>query len=105
MEQMILLFTGLVLWWWFNSFRTQEVAKIVGKNCCLQYGLQLLDDTVVLVRVRIKRNNRGQWGWQRTYYFDFSDSGNNRKSGMIIMWATQLEMLDLPGYEERLILR
>jgi hypothetical protein len=104
MTPIILFMTfGLVTWFGFDTLHTQEVAKAIGKEICSQYQLQLLDDTVVLVHVRVKRDSRGRWGWQRTFLFEFSDSGNNRKQGTMLMRGVALEMLELPGYVARTI--
>ena len=94
---------GLIAWFWFDTFRVQEAAKVVGKEVCSQCHLQLLDETVTLIEMRIKRDSRGRWGLQRTYCFEFSDSGNNRKQGVILMRGVALEMLELPGYINRTI--
>lgn len=99
----LFLMFGLVIWFSLDTLRTQEVAKRMGKEICSQYQLQLLDDTVVLVRLGVKRDSRGRWNWQRTYLFEFSDSGNNRKQGAILMCGVALEMLELPGYVARTI--
>jgi hypothetical protein len=104
MTPIILFITvGLVTWFCVDTLHTLEVTKALGKEICSQYQLQLLDDTVVLVRVRVKRDSRGRWGWQRTFLFEFSDSGNNRKQGMMLMRGVALEMLELPGYVARTI--
>ncbi len=98
-----LLLLSVVAWFWFDAQRTQEVAKSLCKQVCGQLHLQLLDDTIAVARVRLKRDNQGRWGVQRTYQFEFSDGGNNRQQGTVIMRGMTLEILELPGYMDRII--
>jgi Protein of unknown function (DUF3301) len=99
----VILLLVLLIWFWFEIFRAQEAVKAMGKKICSQFHLQLLDDTVTLTRMRLMRDDLGRWNWQRTYVFEFSDSGNNRKQGVIVIRGLAMEMLELPGYLDRII--
>jgi hypothetical protein len=99
----LLILLGLVAWFWFDTLRSQEIAKAICKQVCAQLHLQLLDDTITLVQVRLKRNCRGRLHFQRVYQFEFSDSGQVRYQGVAVMRGSVLEMLELPGYLERTI--
>jgi hypothetical protein len=100
----LLILLGLITWLWFDTQRSQESAKTICKQICQQFNLQLLDDTIALVRIRWQRSNRGWLQLQRIYEFEFSDSGNNRQLGIIMMRGMVMEMLELPGYLNRIIL-
>ena len=100
----LLILLGLITWLWFDTQRSQEAAKIICRQICQQFNLQLLDDTIALVRIRWQRSNRGWLQLQRIYEFEFSDSGNNRQRGVIMMRGMVMEMLELPGYMDRIIL-
>lgn len=99
----VILLLVLLIWLWFETFRAQEAVKAMSKKICSEYDLQLLDDTVTLIGMRLKRNDRGKWSWQRTYSFEFSDNGNNRKPGIIVIRGLTLEMLELPDSINRII--
>jgi hypothetical protein len=99
----LLALLGVVAWFWFDTIQCQEIAKNICKHTCRQLQLQLLDDTIALKRVRLKRNQNGRLALQRTYQFEFSDGGNNRQQGMVIMRGIALEILDIPGYISRTI--
>ncbi len=100
----LLILLGLITWLWFDTQRSQEAAKMICKQMCNQFNLQLLDDTIALVQIRLQRNSRGWLQLKRIYEFEFSDSGNSRQRGMIIMRGSALEILELPGYMDRVIL-
>lgn len=99
----LLILLGLITWLWFDTQRSQEAAKTICKQICNQFNLQLLDDTIALVQIRWQRNSRGWLQLKRIYEFEFSASGNNRQRGIIIMRGGALEILELPGYLDRVI--
>jgi len=104
MSSIIFLAILVVLaWFWLDSLRSREIAKRICQQMCNQLQLQLLDDTIALVQIRLKRNRYGQLRIQRTYMFEFTTEGESRLQGTIIMRGHALEMLELPGYMNRTI--
>jgi len=97
MTSLSLVILGIVGWFWFDALRTQEAAKTICRQICRELDLQMLDDTVALVKTRLKRNKYGRLQWQRTYSFEFSDTGQNRQRGTLLMLGVTLEILELPG--------
>lgn len=93
----ILLFlAGIFLW--LDSLRARERAVQAGKSACERYDLQLLDDTVSFTRMRLARDEEGQLKIARTYTFEFSDTGNNRRHGAIVMLGGEMQDLQLEPY-------
>jgi len=100
----LLIGLGIIAWFWFDTLQSREIAKTICKQTCGQQKLQLLDDTIVLKNMRLKRNHQGRLKVQRAYQFEFSENGSNtRQRGMVIMCGTVLEILELPGYLNRTI--
>ena len=87
---------GILLW--LDSLRARERAVRAGKSACERYNLQLLDDTVSFTRLRLARDEEGQLKIARTYTFEFSDTGNNRRHGAIVMLGGDLQDLQLEPY-------
>ena len=83
---------------WVDSLRAREHAIAAGRAACARYGLQLLDDTVSFTRLRVARDEDGRLRLKRTYVFEFSDTGNNRRHGAIVMLGAQLQDLQLEPY-------
>ena len=98
----LLLILGLIAWFWFDTQRSQEMAFRVCKRACRQLNLLLLDDTIAVVRIRLKRIH-GQLKVQRTYQFEFYNGNNKRLQGAMILSGITLEMLEMPGYIDRII--
>jgi hypothetical protein len=83
---------------WVDSLRARERAVQAGRSACQRYDLQFLDDTVSFARIRLARNDEGELRIVRTYTFEFSDTGNNRRHGAIVMLGGELQDLHLEPY-------
>ena len=83
---------------WMDSLKVRERAVAAGQAACAREGLQFLDETVAFARLRLARNDDGRLRLQRTYAFEFSDTGNNRRGGAIVMLGAQVAQLQLEPY-------
>ena len=83
---------------WVDSLRARERAVAAGRSACARYQLQFLDETVAFARLRLGRDEEGQLRILRTYTFEFSDTGNNRRHGSIVMLGGELLDLHLEPY-------
>ena len=83
---------------WTDSLRARERAVQAGRAACQRYQLQFLDDTVAFARMRLARNDMGELRIARTYTFEFSDTGNNRRQGAIVMLGARLADLHMEPY-------
>jgi hypothetical protein len=92
----LLIVMGIFLW--LDSLRARERALQAGRAACRRYDLQFLDDTVSFARLRLRRGEDGQLRLARTYTFEFSDTGNNRRQGAIVMLGSDLLDLHLEPY-------
>lgn len=91
-----LIVTAALLW--ADSLRARERAVRAGRSACERYELQFLDDTVSFARLRLARDEGGQLKIARTYTFEFSDTGNNRRHGAIVMLGGEVADLHLEPY-------
>jgi hypothetical protein len=92
----VLLVAGALLW--ADSLRARERAVRAGRSACERYQLQFLDDTVSFARLRLARDEGGQLKIARTYTFEFSDTGNNRRHGAIVMLGGEVADLHMEPY-------
>ena len=88
-----LLLLGLGAWFWLDSLRAKEIACGISRETCQRLGVQFLDDTVVLQRLRVRRNDAGHLRLLRTYQFDYTDTGTLRHKGTISLLGIDLERL------------
>ncbi len=96
MELTALLIFLAAGWFWLDSLRARDVALDGARRACEAEGVQLLDWTVAMKRIRLGRDEEGRRGFQRTYEFEFSDTGNNRIGGSITVIGRQMLALHLP---------
>jgi len=92
----LLIVAGAILW--ADSLKARERAVVAGRSACERYRLQFLDDTVAFARMRLARDDEGQLKISRTYTFEFSDTGNNRRHGAIVMLGAEVADLHLEPY-------
>ena len=90
---------GLVGWFWLHSIRILELAREAGKRACAREELQFLDDTVASTNLALSRDDNGRRILRRTYRFEFTETGNSRREGEIIMLGERVESVTLEPYQ------
>jgi len=83
---------------WADSLKARERAVVAGRAACERYQLQFLDETVAFARMRLARDEEGQVKIKRTYTFEFSDTGNNRRHGAIVMLGGEVADMHMEPY-------
>lgn len=84
-----------VVWFWLDSMRAREAALLVVRRACTRNDVQLLDETVALVKLRLGRDVTGHVGWRRRFRFEFSNEGDNRSSGEVELLGRRVTALHL----------
>jgi hypothetical protein len=84
----LLLLMSLLIWFWRDSLRVRESATRICRQACKSYGVQFLDQTVALQRLRLRWVHSGL-RLQRTYQFDYSLEGEGRRTGHLVMLGNQ----------------
>lgn len=80
---------------WLSLSSARERAVRVARRQCQQHGLQLLDETVGLRAVRLRRVN-GLRRIERCYGFEVSVDGRDREPCRLWMLGDALSSLTLP---------
>lgn len=88
----LLLMAGLV-WLWLDSLRARDAGIVAARKTCEREALQLLDETVAIAKIRLARNEDGQLRIERTYAFEFSDTGDNRRKGEVTLIGAEVVSL------------
>jgi hypothetical protein len=81
---LILLFTGLAAVAWWRLLKGKELARHAAAVICLRHGLVLMDDTVILHTVQLRRKDPVR-AWGLKYRFDFARNGIPRKGGTVLI--------------------
>jgi len=89
----------LLVWIWQISLRAREIAHQSCRRACQHYGVQLLDDTVALEGLRLRRDRSGRVRIERRYVFEFTSTGATRQAGLVVVLGGRVEFLALDGGE------
>lgn len=82
-------------WLWYDSVQVREIAVRAAKNACIAEGFQFLDETVSIASMKPGRDDDGRLLLQRAYFFEYSDTGVNRRPGSILMLGEEVLMLNV----------
>ncbi len=97
-DLLLILLLAALVGFWLDSLRTLETARKAGKRACQSAGVQFLDDTVSATALALGRNTQGQLAIRRTYRFEFSDTGDNRLEGRLILLGARVESVVMDPY-------
>ncbi|MBS0557998.1 MAG: DUF3301 domain-containing protein [Proteobacteria bacterium] len=95
---MVLLLAAL--WAWQNALRAREHARTLARELCARAGVQLLDQTVALRRLRLRRVPGEGLRLERCYGFEVSVDGADRRRGSLDLLDGEVVSWDLPMPEK-----
>ncbi|MGH9578187.1 MAG: DUF3301 domain-containing protein [Terriglobales bacterium] len=90
-----MLLLGGLAWLWFDSLKAREAAIRAARELCAAEGLMLLDYTVAISGLKPARDENGNLRLQRAYDFEYSDTGNNRLKGSLVLLGHRLVIFNL----------
>ena len=91
---LLVLFGGLG-WFWWDSLKKREIAVRAARQVCTQAGVQFLDDSVALRRMRLRRDDNQRARIFREFAFDYSSVGDDRQAGRVYLLGDQVLSADL----------
>ena len=92
---LFLLAIALTIWIWMDALGARERAIRYGRELCRDEGVQLLDQTVALSRMRVGRVD-GLPTLIRRYGFEVSMDGSDRHRGHLELRGHELGAWSLP---------
>jgi hypothetical protein len=95
-----LLLIAFLVWFWFDSTRSHELAVLIASRLCFKHDVQLLDETVALGRLGLSWPREG-FRLKRTYRFDYTIEGTERRTGSLVLLGSRLAAyhIDSPSQE------
>lgn len=73
-----------IIWFWHASMSAREHANGAAREACQRLRLVMLDGTVAIARLWIRRDADGRLRIERTYGFDYTDDGHRRLRGFVV---------------------
>lgn len=84
-----------LVWLIWDSLKAREVAVAEARRACDAEGFLFLDDTVAIESLRPVRDSDGQVKLRRVYGFEYSDTGDNREKGRVVLVGATVVLLRL----------
>jgi hypothetical protein len=81
---LVLITAGLAFIAWWRLLKGKELARYAAAAICKQHGLVLMDDTVMLETIQLKREDPVR-AWGLKYRFDFAVKGVLRNGGIVLI--------------------
>lgn len=104
-EILLVVFCVLLAWFWLDSLKVREAAVAAARAACESEALMLLDDTVAIAGVKPARNDEGHLTLQRTYEFEYSDTGDNRRKGSVVLLGRHVVLFNIGFRDPALVKR
>ena len=95
LEILGILIHGGLAWLWFDSLKAREAAIRAAGEVCATEGLMLLDYTVAISGLKPARDENGHLRLQRAYEFEYTDTGNNRLKGSLVLLGHRLVIFNV----------
>jgi len=81
---LVLLIVGFGAISWWRLLKGKELARRAASAACREHGLVLIDDTVMLESIQLKKEDPARaWGFR--YRFEFARNGIPRKGGTVLI--------------------
>ena len=87
---LLLIAIALGYGWWSSARKAAERAEEVGRNACHVAGVQWLDHTVHADGLRLRRRRDGWPGLERSFRFEYSEDGEQRHVGRLVLFGDEL---------------
>jgi len=81
---LILIVTGIAVISWWRLLKGKELARHAAAASCKEHGLVLIDDTVMLESVQLRKVDPAR-AWGLKYRFEFARNGILRKGGIVLI--------------------
>lgn len=94
-ETLSLVVLLALAWLWFDSVKVRDIAVRAAEQACAAEDLQFLDETISIASLKPARDDDGRLLLQRVYAFEYSDTGNNRRPGSIVMLGQTVIMVNV----------
>lgn len=94
-DLLILMLLFLLAGYWVDTMRAREIARHACDQACQHHNVQLLDNTVTKQKTWLRRGQSGFIQFCRAYAFEYTDDGDDRQNGLIVMLGKQIIELQM----------
>ena len=103
---LILMIVGAAAFFFFSSARAAaERAVEIGRDACHAAGVQWLDESVHATGMKLRRHDDGWLGIERSFRFEYSDDGQERHVGRVVLLGQRLVSFSGPSRAAQAVVR
>ncbi len=84
--------------YFWSAQRIKEFAFRATKAHCQQMDVQLLDESIYLRGLWLKRDEEGKFRLWRSFNFEFTSTGDERYKGLIVLLGRRIQNIELDVY-------
>jgi len=85
-----MIVTAMAFAFWSAGRAAAERAESLGRDACRDANVQWLDQSVHAIGLRLCRHDNGWLGLERTFRFDYSINGDDRRMGRLVLRGERL---------------
>ncbi len=89
------LVLAALAWLWWDSLKARDAGIAAVRAACEAEGLQLLDETVAIAGLKPARDDDGRLALRRVYEFEYTDTGDNRRRGSLVMLGQRVLVINI----------
>ncbi|HEY5613194.1 MAG TPA: DUF3301 domain-containing protein [Lysobacter sp.] len=86
----LMIVTAMAFAFWSAGRAAAERAESLGRDACRDANVQWLDQSVHAIGLRLCRHDNGWLGLERTFRFDYSINGDDRRMGRLVLRGERL---------------
>ena len=102
---LLMIFGAAAFSYWNAARAAAEHAERLGRNACSAADVILLDQTVQASGIRLRRNEDGRLGFERSFRFEYSEDGQNRHVGRVVLLGEKLVGFSGPSRAAQAVVR
>ncbi len=103
---LVLMLVGAAGFFFFTASRAAaERAAEIDRDACAAAGVQWLDQSVHATGIRLRRREDGWLGLERSFRFEYSEDGQDRHVGQIVLLGGKLVRFSGPTRAAQAVVR
>ena len=101
LENLLLLLLAALAWFWWDGLQKREIALAAARLACERAGVQFLDASVALRKIRLRRDDMQRARFYREYAFEYSTQGDDRQPGWV--WLLGPRVVNVTLVEQNVV--
>lgn len=88
----------LGFFYWWHAYGIKQLALQKTKAYCERMDIQMLDESIALNRISIRRDTEGRVALVRVFRFEFTSTGDERYQGLTSMHGRRCTHIQLEAH-------